>query len=229
MIKNPPVLTIRRNFPRPAESVLREIRNTPTGFIADCMSGRGSLDYRIKPLDDNNCKLTAPIVTCHPGPGDNLAVFAALEIAQPGDVIFIATDMFTKTAVAGDIMVAMGRNRGIAGFVTDGLMRDIDGILPVGLPAFCMGITPNSVTCNGPGTAGMPVVMGGICVDSGEICVADRDGVTVIPHDKFDHICETLPKVRQAEEELTRKVRLGLDNIPTMQDMFNSDSTEFVD
>ena len=53
-------------------------------------------------------------------------------------------------------MVAMGRNRGISGFVTDGLMRDIDGILPVGLPAFCMGITPNSCTRNGPGTAGMP-------------------------------------------------------------------------
>ena len=162
MIKDPPLLTVRRNFPRPSEAVMRALRNTPTGFIVDCMNGRGALDYRIKPLDDNNCKIVAPIVTCHPGPGDNLAVFAALEIARPDDAIFIATDTFDKTAVAGDIMIAMGRNRGIAGFVTDGLMRDIDGILPVGVPAFCMGITPNSVTRNGPGTAGMPVVMGGL-------------------------------------------------------------------
>ena len=117
MIKNPPLLTIRRNFPRPSEAVLRAIRNTPTGFIVDCMNGRGALDYRIKPLDNDNCTLAAPIVTCHPGPGDNLAVFAALEVAQPGDAIFIATDMFDKTAISGDIMVAMGRNRGISGFV----------------------------------------------------------------------------------------------------------------
>ena len=82
-------------------------------------------------------------MTCHPGPGDNLAVFAALEVAQPGDVVFAATDTFTKTCVAGDILLAMARNKGIAGFVTDGLMRDVDGILPVGLPVFCMGVTPN--------------------------------------------------------------------------------------
>ena len=229
MIKDPPILTVRRNFPRPSDAVLRALRNTPTGFIVDCMNGRGSLDYRIKPLDDDNCRIVAPIVTSHPGPGDNLAVFAALEIGQPGDAIFIATDTFDKTAVAGDIMIAMGRNKGITGFVTDGLMRDIDGILPVGVPSFCMGITPNSVTRNGPGTAGMPVVMGGICVDAGEICVADRDGVVVIPHDMFDHVVETLPKVRQAEEELTRKVRLGLDNLPNIQEMLAADTTELVD
>ena len=229
MIKNPPLLTIRRNFPRPSDAMLRELRNIPTGFIVDCMNGRGALDYRIKPLDDTNCRIVAPIVTSHPGPGDNLAVFAALEIAQPGDAIFIATDTFTKTAVAGDIMIAMGCNRGLTGFVTDGLVRDIDGILPIGLPTFSMGVTPNSVTCNGPGSAGMPVVMGGICVDAGEIVIADRDGVVVIPHDQFDHIMETLPKVRQAEEELTRKVRLGLDNIPTIQDILNSDRTAYVD
>ena len=229
MIKTPPLLTIRRNFPRPSEAVLRAIRNTPTGFIVDCMNGRGALDYRIKPLDNDNCTLAAPIVTCHPGPGDNLAVFAALEVAQPGDAIFIATDMFDKTAISGDIMVAMGRNRGISGFVTDGLMRDIDGILPVGLPAFCMGITPNSCTRNGPGTAGMPVVMGGICVDAGEIVVADKDGVVVIPHDQFDHVVETLPKVREAEENLTRKVRLGLDNSEEVRAILDSDRTEYVD
>jgi 4-hydroxy-4-methyl-2-oxoglutarate aldolase len=229
MIKDPPLLRVRRNFPRPSEAVLRALRSVPTGFIVDCMNGRGALDYRIKPLDPNNCKFVAPIVTCHPGPGDNLAVFAALEIAQPGDAIFIATDTFTRTAIAGDIMIAMGRNRGVAGFVTDGLMRDIDGIVPVGLPAFCMGITPNSCTRNGPGTAGMPVVMGGTCVDAGEIVVADRDGVVVIPHDQFDHVVETLPKVREAEENLTRRVRLGLDNIEEVRALLDSDRTEHID
>ena len=229
MIKDPPLLTVRRNFPRPSEAVLRALRNVPTGFIVDCMNGRGALDYLIKPLDSNSCKFVAPVVTCHPGPGDNLAVFAALEIAQRGDAIFIATDTFTKTAVAGDNMMAMGRNRGVVGFVTDGLMRDIDGILPVGLPAFCQGITPNSCTRNGPGTAGMPVVMGGICVDAGEIAVADQDGVVVIPHDQFDHVCAALPQVREAEENLSRQIRLGLDNMEGIRELLDSDRTEHVD
>ena len=229
MIKDPPLLTVRRNFPRPSEAVLRALRSVPTGFIVDCMNGRGALDYCIKPLDPDNCKFVAPVVTCHPGPGDNLAVFAALEIAQRGDAIFIATDTFTKTAVAGDNMMAMGRNRGVVGLVTDGLMRDIDGILPVGLPAFCQGITPNSCTRNGPGTAGMPVVMGGICVDAGEIAVADQDGVVVIPHDQFDHVCATLPQVREAEENLSRQIRLGLDNMEGIRELLDSDRTEHID
>ena len=60
-------------------------------------------------------------------------------------------------------------------------------------------------------------------------CGADRDGVVVIPHDMFDHVVETLPQVRQAEEELTRKVRLGLDNLPNIQEMLAADTTELVD
>ncbi len=229
MIKDPPLLTVRRHIPRPDGHILRSLRNTPTGFIVDCMNGRGALDFRIKALDPGNCKFTAPIVTCHPGPGDNLAVFAALELAQPGDAIFVATDTFTKTCVAGDIMLSMARNKGIVGFVTDGLMRDIDGIIPVGIPTFCMGITPNSCTRNGPGTAGLPVVMGGTCVDSGEIAVADRDGVVVIPRDQIETVCQKLPAVRQAEEDLTRSVRLGQDNIDAVRDLLNSDRTEYVD
>ena len=53
MIKDPPILTVRRNFPRPSDTVLRALRNTPSFFFVDCMNGRGSLDYRIKPLDED--------------------------------------------------------------------------------------------------------------------------------------------------------------------------------
>lgn len=229
MIEDPPLLTVRRDFPRPDESVLRQLRNTPTGFLVDCMQGRGALDYRIKPLDSGNCRFAAPVVTCHPGPGDNLAVFAALEIARPGEVVFAATDMFTGTCVTGDILLAMGRNRRIAGFVTDGLVRDIDGILPVGLPVFCAGVTPNSCSRSGPGTAGLPVFMGGARVDAGDIAVADRDGVVVVPRDRADEICRALPAVRRAEEELTRRVRLGLDNLDGVRELMASPRVRYVD
>ena len=75
----------------------------------------------------------------------------------------------------------------------------------------------------------MPVVMGGICVDAGEIAVADQDGVVVIPHDQFDHVCATLPQVREAEENLSRQIRLGLDNMEGIRELLDSDRTEHVD
>ena len=58
--------------------------------------------------------------------------------------------------------MGMARNRGLAGLVTDGLVRDLPGILAVGLPVYCAGVTPNSPARNGPGTVGLPVVVGGV-------------------------------------------------------------------
>ena len=64
---------------------------------------------------------------------------------------------------------------------------------------------------------------------AGEIAVADQDGVVVIPHDQFDHVCATLPQVREAEENLSRQIRLGLDNMEGIRELLDSDRTEHVD
>ena len=84
--------------------------------------------------------LAAPLVgvaiTCDAGPGDNLAIHGAVHAAQPGDVIVAATDGFMATAVVGDLVLGMAKNRKVAGFVTDGAVRDLAGLLSVGLPAF---------------------------------------------------------------------------------------------
>ncbi len=229
MIKGPPQLKVRRNVPRPSTTALRALHHIPTGFLVDCMDGRGALDYQIKPLDTDVAKFVGPVVTCHPGPNDNLAVFGALEIAQPGDVLMIATDSFRATCVAGDMMIGMARNGGIAAFVTDGLVRDVEGILPSKVPTFCAGVTPNSCVCNGPGTVGLPVVVGGISVQAGDIAVGDRDGVVIVPQDQLAQVQERLKDVQAAEDDLGRKVRLGLKNIEAVQKLMNSDRTEYLD
>ena len=115
------------------------------------MGGRGALDYRIKPLAPASSVLVGVAVTCHCGPADNLALFAALATAQPGDILVAATDGFTATAVTGDLLVGMAKNRGIRGLVTDGLVRDVAGILAVGLPVYCAGITAQFSGAQRPG------------------------------------------------------------------------------
>jgi len=229
MIKDPPLLKVKRNFPRPSAAVIRALHHVPTGFLVDCMDGRGALDYQIKPLDIDVSKFAGPVVTCHTGPNDNLAVFGALEIAQPGDVLIIATDSFRATCVAGDMMLGMVRNGGLAAFVTDGLVRDVEGILPSKVPTFCAGVTPNSCVRNGPGTVGLPVVIGGVSVQAGDIAVGDRDGVVIVPQDRLAQVQESLKEVLAAEDELARKVRLGLKNIEPVQELMNSDRTEYLD
>ena len=66
------------------------------------------------------------------------------------------------SAVTGDRVLGQCRNSGAVGFVTDGLVRDYEGIVEVGLPVVCAGMTPNSPFSKGPGKVGEPVVVGGV-------------------------------------------------------------------
>lgn len=211
MIKDPPLLTIRPEFPRPTAAQLTALGSIPTGYAVDAMEGRGALDHRIKPLEPQKKSMIGIAITCHCGPADNLGLFAALASARPGDILVAATDAFTGTAITGDLLMGMARNRGVAGLVTDGMVRDLVGILAVGVPVYCAGLTPNSPVRNGPGTVGLPVVVGGVNIDSGDIIVGDDDGVVVIPRLQLDEVIAKLADVRAAEAALEAKVKAGLE------------------
>jgi 4-hydroxy-4-methyl-2-oxoglutarate aldolase len=226
VIKDPPLLTIRPDFPRPTAAQLTALGTIPTGYAVDAMDGRGALDHHIKPLEPMSKPMIGVAITCHCGPADNLALFAALAAARPGDILVAATDAFTATAITGDLLMGMARNRGVAGLVTDGMVRDLVGILGVGLPVYCAGLTPNSPVRNGPGTVGLPVVLGGVNVDSGDVLVCDDDGVVVIPFRQLDHVIAKLADVRTAEAALEAKVKAGLEIPDFITDILASDRIE---
>lgn len=229
MINDPPILTIRRNFPRPPAELVEAFRGLPTGYLIDAMDGRGALHHDIRPLIAANASLAGTIVTCYAGPADNLAVFGALEVIEQGDIIVAATDGFTGTSVTGDLLLGMARNRGAAGFVTDGLVRDLPGIEAVGLPVYCAGVTPNSPVRNGPGTVGLPVVVGGVSIDAGDILVGDRDGVVVVPRLMAHVVLGRLPAIKTAEAGLEASVKGGLTMPDFIRSILDSDRTRYVD
>jgi 4-hydroxy-4-methyl-2-oxoglutarate aldolase len=211
MIKDPPLLTIRRGFARPSPEQISALANVPTGHVVDALGGRGALDYRIKPLGPVSAVMVGTAITCHCGPADNLALFAALATAQPGDVLVAATDGCTTTSVCGDLLMGMARNRRISGLVTDGLVRDLAGILGVGLPVYCAGLSPNSPARSGPGSVGLPVVIGGMAIEAGDLIVADNDGVVAIRSSEIKMVIEQIADVRAAETSLEAKVKGGLE------------------
>jgi 4-hydroxy-4-methyl-2-oxoglutarate aldolase len=211
MIKDPPALTIRRAFPRPTPAEVAAFAGVPTGYVVDALGGRGALDYRIKPLLPVRSVMVGVAVTCHCGPADNLAAFGALEAAKAGDVVVAATDCFSATALVGDLYMGMARNRGLVGLVTDGLARDLPGIQAVALPIYCEGVTPNSQARVGPGTVGLPVVVGGSVVESGDIVIGDVDGVVVVRRAEAAAVIAKLADIRAAEAALEAKVKGGLE------------------
>jgi 4-hydroxy-4-methyl-2-oxoglutarate aldolase len=210
MIDDPPLITMRRPRRRPTDAQLQALSDVPTGFLVDAMGGRGALDPRIKAIVPSRSSFCGVALPCFAGPADNLAVFAALQVLKRGDVIVAAADGFLATAVTGDLLLGMAKNLGAAAFVTDGSVRDVPGIEAVGLPCFAAGVTPNSPARNGPGTVGLPVLLGTQRVDQGDVVVGDVDGVVAVPYAAIDAVIERLEAIRAAEASLDAQVKAGL-------------------
>jgi 4-hydroxy-4-methyl-2-oxoglutarate aldolase len=226
MIEDPPLLTIGpRAAPMPA-GALDPFRDAPTGWLADAMNGRGAMDAAIKPLAPEIAgmrRFVGLALTCWCGPNDNLALLAAVALVEPGEVIVAASEGFAGAGMSGDLTAGMARNRGAAALVTDGMVRDRDGIVAVGLPVFCRGVTPNSCVRSGPGTVGLPIVAGGVPVATGDLVLGDADGVVVVPQARLAEIGARLAAVRTAEQAAEARVRAGATTLPEISELLASD------
>ncbi len=209
MLDNPPALTIHRGHRRPTSAMLELFRGAQTSHLVDAMGGRGALDWTIKPLDAANASFVGPALTAFAYPADIVRLFGALAEAEAGDVIVLANDGYTRTAVIGDLAAGMMRNKGVAAFVTAGLARDRAGIIASRLPVFCRGIVPNSPAMNGPGVVGAPVTLGDVTISPGDIVVGDADGVVVISQDRLETVYAHLQQVRSAEARTEQRVCNG--------------------
>ena len=222
MIEEPPILTIRDSFPRPTKEQVDAFRGVPTGFICDAMNGQGALASSIAPLGfgrDTICEAVGVALVADNGPAEILGTMAALHIMQAGDIIVAAVHGHRNCSVSGDQFCGMLKNKGAAGFVTDGEMRDYEGIIETGLPVWCAGLSPNSPYANGPAKVGFGAVVGGRHVNSGDIIVADRNGVVVVPYAEIDAVIAQVAHVKSLEDALEAKVKSGFCRMEAIEQM----------
>ncbi|NNE78976.1 MAG: RraA family protein [Silicimonas sp.] len=232
MIEAPANLTIKATLRRPSEAQIAAFQGCPTGFAVDAMMGRGALSPAIQPIGggrDLRCVAAGPALTADCGPADVLASFAALKFLRPGDIVVAAHGGHRDAAALGDRLAGMMKNGRAAGFVTDGPVRDYDGIIPVDLPIWCAGVTPASPHMSGPGSVGFPVQIGGQEVETGDMIVADRDGVVVVPFEQLDAVIAKLDHIRALERDLDAKVANGLVVPDWVEEYLASDQTEVTD
>ena len=212
MIEEPAALSIVTDRRRPSQAQVDAFRGVPTGFLCDAMEGLGALPGSIAPvggLRDPALRVAGPALVADNGPAEILATLAAVTLARPGDVVVASVAGWQGCSACGDQVLGMMRNAGCAGFITDGPMRDYEGIAKVGLPAWCSGLNPNSPYGNGPGRVGGAAVLGGVRVETGDMIVADCNGVVVVPFARIDGVIAALAHVAQLEADLEAKVADG--------------------
>ncbi len=229
MIKDPPLLTIRRDFPRPDLALVDKLLGAQTGHVIDALMGRGALNAAIKPVDPACTRFAGIAFPVETFPDDNLAILASLAFVKPGDVIVVAGEGFTRSASVGDNIAMMAKNAGVRAIVIDGMARDLDGIIAAGLPVHARGITPNSCVKSGPGKVGLPIVAGGMAIAPGDVIVGDRDGTVVIPQGRVADIIAQLDDIRRLEGEMQAKIRAGLVCPENIRALLASDKTHYVE
>jgi regulator of RNase E activity RraA len=185
-----------------------KLMQVTTGNVCDAMDRFGSMEYQIKPVDPG-MKCVGSAITVKARPCDNLIVYKALEIAQPGDIIVIGIYNYTVSSTWGDLTSLIGKEKCLAGMVTDGLVRDIFGIKEVGLPVFSRGSIPTSPFKDGPGEVNGPITCGGISVRPGDIIFGDVDGVVVIPQENVDQVVRRALEIAVEEEKKVKDIKSG--------------------
>ena len=203
-----PGFFVRKTISRPPQDVIEQFKNFATPDLSDLMNRLYAMSPDIHSLS-NGSPIAGPACTVKVFSGDNLMVHAVLDVAQPGDIVVIDTCGTMTHAVLGDLISTKARHRGIAGFVIDGMVRDLPEIQRGNMPVYARGVTPVGPLHRGPGEINNAVSCGGVVVNPGDIIRADVNGIVVIRQEYADEILRRAYEQRERLADYVEAVQRG--------------------
>jgi 4-hydroxy-4-methyl-2-oxoglutarate aldolase len=155
--------------------------------------------------------VTVKLTTGLPPPGSARHLgTAAIEAAQPGDVIVLEHAPHAPCAGWGGVLSAGARVRGVAGIVIDGPARDIDEARALDFPVY--GRAPIARTARGRAfeeAYDCPITIGGVAVHPGDYVVADSSGVAFVPRDHLADVVRRAERIAERERLMVEALRQG--------------------
>jgi regulator of RNase E activity RraA len=177
------------------------LQGLPSSVIGDVM-GRLVGTTGLHPVNRSPVAVCGNAVTVRVRAGDNLLIHKALDMLAPGDVLVVDGEGDVTRALVGEIMMTSAKVRGAVGFVMDGAVRDIDAFEVHKFPCWSRGVSLRGPYKDGPGSINVPIVVGGMLVNPGDILVGDADGVVAVPVALALHIAAEA-KAKVAQEQAT--------------------------
>lgn len=185
---------------RPQKELIEAFKDIPASNIGDMMNRLYCMRENITRFGSREKQLLGSAFTVKVPDGDNTFIHLALDMAQPGDVLVIDGNGCTSRSLMGEIMFTYAQNKGIAGIIVDGAIRDNDSLNHLQIPVYAIAVTPQGPYKNGPGEINVPVSCGGQVVFPGDILVGDADGVCVIRKEEAAQISAAAQKKFRTEE-----------------------------
>ncbi|WP_329529713.1 hypothetical protein OG568_48360 (plasmid) [Streptomyces sp. NBC_01450] len=192
---------IHTEIARPARSEIAALSRLPVASIVDALGKRGTLSYCLK-LQTPGLILCGSAVTAL-GP-DVTVRRAAIDLAQPGDIVVVAAGGGKERSCFGGVTAAHMHSRGITGVLVDGMVRDVAELRRVAFPTVARGITPLNYdypASREQGAVNVPVDIDGVHITPGDVVVADDDGTVIVPRDQVTAVIATTQAAQAAEAE----------------------------
>ncbi|MHB9112447.1 MAG: 3-hexulose-6-phosphate synthase [Thermoleophilia bacterium] len=186
--------------------ILPVLSQVSTANISDAMHRSGELTG-LMPVY-SGIRLAGPAFTVRTFPGDWAKPVEAIDLARKGDVIVIDAGG-VGPAVWGELATHSARERGIAGVVIHGAVRDTPEISDLEFPVFASMFTPTAGEPKGFGEVDVPVTVSRVKINPGDWLVGDDDGIVVIPKAKAVEVANRAMDVLERENRLRKEIQDG--------------------
>jgi 3-hexulose-6-phosphate synthase/6-phospho-3-hexuloisomerase len=188
------------------EDILKVLEMVSAANLSDALH-RGGVLEGLRPLFPGT-RLMGRVLTVRTYPGDWAKPVEAIDLAQPGDVIVVDAGG-VGPAIWGELATHSALQKGVAGVVIDGAIRDSGDIVKMGFPAFSRLILPNAGEPRGFGEIGVPIRIGSTRVETGDYILGDDDGVTALPQRIAVEYANRAMDVLEKENRIREEIKEG--------------------
>ncbi|WP_108659614.1 RraA family protein [Acuticoccus kandeliae] len=183
-------------------------RMIPPAVASDCMNRTQVMKSSIKPISPNTpiCGQARTVTTMV---GDCWPICVMIASAREGEIVVVDAGGVAEVAVWGGVMAEDAVRCRLGGAIVDGAVRDVADMREAGLAMYCAAATPKGPHEGFGGVLDAPASVGGVAVRSGDIVLANEDGVVVVPLERADAVLAAAQAHLLKEASWIREIRGG--------------------
>ncbi len=194
---------VKRTIERADLTVIDRLGEAGTATVHEAIGRVGYVGPHLRPIQ-HDTKIAGSAVTVSSHPGDNMMVHAAVEMCTDGDVLVVTNTAPSTHGMFGDLLATSLMARGVRGLVIDAGVRDTVELRAMGFPVWAQHVSCQGTVKSTPGSVNVPVILGGVTVNPGDVICADDDGVVVVARADADRALEQC-EARLAKEATMRE------------------------
>lgn len=230
-------MEIQDNIATLSAEIIQEFEELSSSIVSDAIdmlaiTSGGCLPYTIRPLHSYAKPLVGLVTTVYAPDGTSLPIHLAMATHAQERILLISTNNHKNCAFLGDSQGHLAALNGCKGIVLDGFVRDKDGIKELDLPIYCTGTYPKRPGKADVGGINIPITIGHVKVRSGDLLIADNDGVVIVPQNYATTVLETAKKKDVSDTERLNRVKefnySSANNIHDFTDILTKDVAEHV-